>query len=97
MLPSVVLMLWRRHGGRGSRTSGYPLTDASLRCSEQRVGATPLNRCAIARCGAAEHMTKAEIVVAGGSPCLEDRGVVNLIRDRSCPWVRRPSARCASG
>ena len=36
-----------------------------LRRREPPLGAKALNRCAIARCGAAEHITKAEIVDSG--------------------------------
>ena len=34
--------------------------------------------------------------IADEAPCLEDRGVVNLISDRSCLSSRKLSARCAA-
>ena len=67
--------------------SGLPPTPERLRQrSEPTLRATALNRCAIAeaRLGrgrvnqGGDHRQQVRV------PCLEDRGVVNLIRDRSC-------------
>src|ERR1700687_5036013 len=61
-----------------------------LRCREQPVGAMARNRFAIARFAggsAASAVTGGENCVAGGAPCLEDRGVCNLTPDRSLPMT----------
>ena len=50
-------------------TAGWCQSTKSLRDSQRPSG---------------QHYPQGEIVGSGGAPCLEDRGVVNLIQDRSC-------------
>ena len=40
--------------------------------------------------------TQLSFSIAAGATCVEDGGVLNLIQDRSCLWVKKLSAGCAS-